>query len=145
MEEVEYERVEKMSVTDDDEEGSVYVEGEKEIGGVEAWECKCLQCFSSAQKHLCLSFLTALVPETQGAVNQRSTKEQKATMAVEDDASKPERIEMIGTTETQVTPPYIYWKTVRLRHVDGRNTEGMSSENAEAVMVWRRKCVILLD
>ena len=85
---------------------------------------------------------------TEGVADKRSTKEQqrlKMIMAVEDDASNPKRIEIISATEYQVTPPYVYWRTVRLRHIDELNKEGMPSEKVDAVMVWRRKCAIFLN
>ena len=62
-------------------------------------------------------------------------------MAIEDDASDPKRIKIVGTTGSQVTPPYVYWKTVRVRHVDQVNEEGMPCEKVDAVMVLRRKCI----
>ena len=82
---------------------------------------------------------------TERVADRRSTKEQQRLgmiMAVEDDASNPKRIEIVSTTDSHVMPPYVYWKTVRLRRIDTVNEEGMRSEKVDAVMVWRRKCVI---
>ena len=45
MEDFGFQRVGKISMADDDEEEWVCSEGEKDLEGVEAWECKSLQCF----------------------------------------------------------------------------------------------------
>ena len=85
---------------------------------------------------------------TEGLADKRSTKEQqrlKTTMAIEDEASNPKRIEIISTTDFHVTPPYVYWKTVRLRYIDEVDKEGTPPEKVDAVMVWRRKSTIFFN
>ena len=42
MEDFDFQRVGKISMADDDEEEWVCSEGEKELEGVEAWECESL-------------------------------------------------------------------------------------------------------
>ena len=89
---------------------------------------------------MCLSYLTVPDPLTGEVADKRPANEQ--IMEIEEDSSNPGRIEVVSTTDTQVPPYYIYWKTVRLRHVEGKNKEGVPSEEVDAVMVWRRKCAI---
>lgn len=96
---------------------------------------------------MCLPYLTAPDPVTEEVTEEPSANGQrrlKKVVEIEDDASNPGRIEVVSTTDFQVPPPYIYWKTVRLRHVDGKNKEGVPSEKVDALMVLRRKCVIFL-
>lgn len=133
-------RVEK-SRTADDEEKSVYVEEKKQLEGVKAWGCKSLFLFYS-KKLMCLSYLIALAPVTERVADKRSTKEAQTIMTMEDNASNSKRIEIISTTDSHVNPPFIYWKSVRLRHIDNVNEEGLPSEKVDAVMVRRRKCVL---
>ena len=136
-------RVEK-SRTADDEEKLVHVEEKKQLEGVKAWGCKSLFPFYSG-KLMCLSYLIALAPVTERVADKRSTKEAqglKTIMTMEDNASNSKRIEIVSTTDSHVNPPFIYWKSVRLRHIDNVNEEGLPSEKVDAVMVRRRKCVL---
>ena len=145
MDDFESQRVEK-SRTVDEEEKAVYVEGKKRLEGVKAGGCEGLPFFFRC--YMCLSYLTALAPVTEGLADKRSSKEQQrlgTIMTLEDDASKPKRIEVVSTTDSHVMPPYVYWKTVRLRHIDNVDEEGIPSEKMDAVMVWRRKCVLFFN
>ena len=85
---------------------------------------------------------------TEAVADKRSTKQQqrlKTIMAIEDDVSNPKYIEIISATDSHVTRPYVYWRTVRLRYVDEVNEEGMPAEKVDAVMVWRRRCSSFLN
>ena len=140
------------SQEEENEEELVSMEAEKQSEEVKTSERKNLPYHFSLSFHKKIRYtypyLTAPDPVTENAANKPPANEQRRLyriVEIKDDASNPGRIEMVSTTDFQVPRPYIYWTTVRLRRVDGENEEGVPSETVDAVMVWRRKCVIFFE